>query len=60
MKIAGYPNIASTQFHLGLGNVRMRVAMVLDNTGSMADDGKMRRCRRRQKPGRSAQRARQE
>jgi Flp pilus assembly protein TadG len=23
------------------GNVRMRVAMVLDNTGSMADDGKM-------------------
>ena len=29
------------QCHFGLGNVRMRVAMALDVTGSMKDDGKM-------------------
>lgn len=42
MKIAGFPtldiNTASTS---AWGMVRMRVAMVLDVTGSMADDGKM-------------------
>jgi Flp pilus assembly protein TadG len=42
MKVAGFPNInfngSSTA---AWGNVRMRVAMALDNTGSMADDGKM-------------------
>ncbi|MBR0692838.1 TadE/TadG family type IV pilus assembly protein [Bradyrhizobium lablabi] len=42
MKLAGYPNLnfdsSSTS---AWGNVRMRVAMALDNTGSMADDGKM-------------------
>jgi Flp pilus assembly protein TadG len=42
MKVAGFPNLnfgsSSTS---AWGNVRMRVAMALDNTGSMADDGKM-------------------
>jgi Flp pilus assembly protein TadG len=42
MKVAGFPTIdfgsSSTS---AWGNARMRVAMVLDNTGSMADDGKM-------------------
>ncbi|EJN14310.1 Flp pilus assembly protein TadG [Bradyrhizobium sp. YR681] len=42
MKIAGFPTLdigASSTSAWGL--VRMRVAMVLDNTGSMAQDGKM-------------------
>jgi Flp pilus assembly protein TadG len=38
-------NVPSINFNLSStaawGNVRMRVAMALDNTGSMADDGKM-------------------
>ena len=42
MKVAGFPNI---NFNLSStsawGNVRMRVAIALDNTGSMSDDGKM-------------------
>jgi Flp pilus assembly protein TadG len=42
MKLAGFPemnfNATSTT---NWGNTRMRVAMVLDNTGSMADNGKM-------------------
>lgn len=42
MKVAGFPKIdfgsSSTS---AWGNVRMRVAMALDVTGSMADDGKM-------------------
>ena len=42
MRVAGFPtmnfNTASTT---SWGNVRMRVALVLDNTGSMAQDGKM-------------------
>ena len=29
------------------GNTKLRVALVLDNTGSMADDGKMPRSRPR-------------
>jgi Flp pilus assembly protein TadG len=42
MKIAGFPTIDfNTSSTSAWGNVRMRVAMVLDNTGSMADDGKM-------------------
>ena len=42
MKVAGWPNINfSTSSTAAWGNVRMRVAMALDNTGSMADDGKM-------------------
>jgi len=42
MKVAGFPNINfNTSSTAAWGNVRMRVAMALDNTGSMADDGKM-------------------
>ena len=42
MKVAGFPDISfNTGSTAAWGNVRMRVAMVLDNTGSMADDGKM-------------------
>ena len=47
MKVAGFPNINfNTTSTAAWGNVRMRVAMALDNTGSMAHDGKMPRCRR--------------
>ena len=46
MKLAGFPslsfNISSTT---AWGNVRLRVAMALDNTGSMADDGKIQALR---------------
>jgi Flp pilus assembly protein TadG len=42
MKVAGFPNLGfSTNSTSAWGNTRMRVAMVLDNTGSMADNGKM-------------------
>jgi Flp pilus assembly protein TadG len=42
MKVAGFPSINfNTSSTAAWGNVRMRVAMALDNTGSMADDGKM-------------------
>ncbi|MBX9647780.1 MAG: pilus assembly protein [Xanthobacteraceae bacterium] len=42
MKVAGFPNLNfNTSSTSAWGNVRMRVAMVLDNTGSMAQDGKM-------------------
>jgi len=42
MKVAGFPNINfNSSSTAAWGNVRMRVAMALDNTGSMADDGKM-------------------
>jgi Flp pilus assembly protein TadG len=42
MKVAGFPTIDfNTNSTAAWGNVRMRVAMVLDNTGSMASDGKM-------------------
>jgi Flp pilus assembly protein TadG len=42
MKVAGFPQINfNTSATAAWGNVRMRVAMALDNTGSMADDGKM-------------------
>jgi len=42
MKIAGYPQIGfNSSSTSAWGNVRMRVALVLDVTGSMADDGKM-------------------
>jgi Flp pilus assembly protein TadG len=41
MNVAGFPNINfNTSSTSAWGLVRMRVAMVLDNTGSMADDGK--------------------
>jgi Flp pilus assembly protein TadG len=42
MKIMGYPqlNVGTTAI-VKWGNSRLRVALVLDNTGSMADDGKM-------------------
>ena len=37
MKVAGFPNINfNTSSTAAWGNVRMRVAMALDNTGSMA------------------------
>jgi Flp pilus assembly protein TadG len=42
MKIAGFPQINfGTSSTATWGNSRMRVAMVLDNTGSMKDNGKM-------------------
>ena len=42
MKLAGFPKLDfNTSSTSAWGNVRMRVAMALDNTGSMADDGKM-------------------
>jgi Flp pilus assembly protein TadG len=42
MRVAGFPNINfNSSSTAAWGNVRMRVAMALDNTGSMADDGKM-------------------
>jgi Flp pilus assembly protein TadG len=42
MKVVGYPNLNfSTSSTTAWGNVRMRVAMALDNTGSMAQDGKI-------------------
>jgi Flp pilus assembly protein TadG len=42
LKMAGFPNLNfGGDSTTAWGNVRMRVAMALDNTGSMADDGKM-------------------
>jgi Flp pilus assembly protein TadG len=42
LRVAGFPNINfNSSSTAAWGNVRMRVAMALDNTGSMADDGKM-------------------
>ena len=42
MKVAGFPNINfNSSSTTAWGNVRMRVAMALDNTGSMAQDGKI-------------------
>jgi Flp pilus assembly protein TadG len=42
MRVAGFPNLAfGTNSTSAWGNVRMRVAMALDNTGSMASDGKI-------------------
>lgn len=42
LKVAGFPNINfSTASTTAWGNVRMRVAMALDNTGSMAQNGKI-------------------
>jgi len=42
MKVAGFPNLNfNTSSTSAWGNVRMRVAMALDNTGSMAQDGKI-------------------
>jgi Flp pilus assembly protein TadG len=42
MKVAGFPTLNfGTSGTSAWGNVRMRVAMALDNTGSMLNDGKM-------------------
>ena len=42
MKVAGFPTLdVGANSTSAWGLVRMRVALVLDNTGSMADDGKM-------------------
>jgi len=42
MKIAGFPTLGyNGSSTAAWGNTRMRVAMVLDNTGSMAQNGKM-------------------
>jgi Flp pilus assembly protein TadG len=42
MRVVGFPTMDfKTSSTSAWGNVRMRVAMVLDVTGSMADDGKM-------------------
>ena len=42
MRVAGFPNLNfNTSSTAAWGNVRMRVAMALDNTGSMASDGKI-------------------
>lgn len=42
LKLAGYPTLGfGTNATAAWGNTRMRVAMVLDNTGSMDQNGKM-------------------
>ena len=42
MQIAGFPTLGfNTASTTTWGNVKMRVALVLDNTGSMAQDGKI-------------------
>jgi Flp pilus assembly protein TadG len=42
MKVAGFPTLNfSTNSTATWGNVKMRVALALDNTGSMKDDGKI-------------------
>jgi Flp pilus assembly protein TadG len=42
MKIMGYPTLnVGTTAVVKWGNSRLRVSLVLDNTGSMSDDGKM-------------------
>jgi len=42
MKVAGFPTLDfNTSSTAAWGNVRMRVAMALDNTGSMGQDGKI-------------------
>jgi Flp pilus assembly protein TadG len=42
MRVAGFPNLTyESGSTAAWGNTRMRVAMVLDNTGSMAQNGKM-------------------
>ncbi len=42
MRVAGFPTLNfNTSSTAAWGNVRMRVAMALDNTGSMGQDGKM-------------------
>ncbi len=42
MQLAGFPTLGfNTSSTSAWGNVRMRVAMALDNTGSMAQSGKM-------------------
>ncbi|MCP4620845.1 MAG: pilus assembly protein [Bradyrhizobium sp.] len=42
MRVAGFPDMGfNSSSTTAWGNVRMRVALVLDVTGSMADDGKM-------------------
>ena len=42
MKLAGFPTIPfSSTSTTAWGNVKMRVALALDNTGSMADNGKI-------------------
>jgi Flp pilus assembly protein TadG len=42
MQVAGFPTLDfNTTSTTAWGNTRMRVAMVLDNTGSMAQNGKM-------------------
>ncbi len=62
MKVAGFPNIGfNTSSTTAWGNVKMRVAMALDNTGSMKDDGKITALQdRRDQPDHAAQRARPE
>jgi Flp pilus assembly protein TadG len=42
MNVAGFPKLNfGTSSTAAWGNVKMRVALALDNTGSMADDGKI-------------------
>ena len=42
MRVAGFPTLGiNTSSTAAWGNVRLRVAMALDNTGSMAQDGKI-------------------
>jgi hypothetical protein len=46
MKVAGFPTLNfNTSSTAAWGNVRLRVAMALDNTGSMADNGKIQALR---------------
>ncbi|WP_022722200.1 TadE/TadG family type IV pilus assembly protein, partial [Rhodopseudomonas sp. B29] len=42
LKLAGFPNLTfGTSSTTAWGTTKLRVAMALDNTGSMADDGKI-------------------
>ena len=57
MKLMGYSNLGiKSSSTVKWGNNRLRVALALDNTGSMADDGKIERAQDRdQEPARPAQ-----
>nr|WP_249791304.1 hypothetical protein [Bradyrhizobium sp. SRL28] len=60
MRVVGFPTMDfKTSPTSAWGNVRMRVAMELDVTGSMKDDGKMPAMQEAcQEPGRSIEQAR--
>jgi len=50
MRVMGFSSLdVGSNTTVKWGNVRLRVALVLDTTGSMSDDGKMAPCRPRPK-----------